>query len=1123
MGRTPARLEPNPGLAMSSSARARHLHVWIAAACVLSLAAPALAATGKVGVTHALTKVRPSTPAPNALVASLSAARNEFEAFQVVVQALDGGVQGVSMSVSALNGPDGAVLPASRVVLYREALYPVVTPSSTEGAKGDWPDPLIPDVDPYFGEKRNAFPFDVPAGESRAVWVDVFVPPGTPPGGYTGAVTVTGEGIGTVVVPVQLHVRAFELPSTASLKSAYGMGWDDACEAHHGSYEKCGYDAGIEKYHILYARAALDHRISLETVVYHFGSYADFDKTYGPLLNGTAPTRLVGAKLTTLRLSPPASTLAAWKSHFDSRGWGDVAFDYTCDEPPAGCPWSSIKPQAELVQAAGVPSLVTTDYSEASKHGLLDNVDILVPIVQYMHPKDGKDQRGVYDPFLAKSSKKQLWWYQSCISHGCGTGCSPTVDPWYAGWPSYAIDSSAIQNRAMEWLSYKYDIQGELYFQTTHMLTTAWTNSCDFSGNGDGTLFYPGTPAKIGGKTDIPVESIRMKLIREGMEDYEYLLLLQQLGDEAFARSTVTALFPQPSKITAASPEALYAARESLASRIEALTPLKPPPCTPLTCAQAGVQCGTAPDGCDGTLQCGGCDDGDICGLVAPNTCSPVCVPSGCDGACGAVPNGCGATIQCGGCGSGETCGVSVPNVCGPTCVAKTCAGVDAQCGNLDDGCGGTLKCGDCPTGMDCGTAAPNKCTSACAPKTCAQLGAQCGSAGDGCGGTLKCGGCAGGKTCGLTTPNICGSSCKPTDCDAAGAECGSLPSGCGAILQCGSCPAGWNCGVIGPNLCSVPEVPTLDVPAAAGPITVDGQLGEWDAVTPLTLSAGQAVADFQLMWTPDALYVAVSVADQELLAPVTGRDAPALWQSDGIEIMLDPALSLSEAPDADDRHIILSVLGDLYDATGVGEQGDPTADLGLIRAVTLQGGVGDGVADAGWHAELRIPWAALLIAPDMGRIIGADLAINDASVTGYHTTDWAGLEAYAQPAAWHRLRLAEAVSAPVGPGGSSDASDGPDASNGEELPTPGGDVVGPPGPLVPTEALPSKAWSNVPVLSSHSHVQPASQGGGCNTAEGAASWLLSLAIGLLYVALRRSKAADARPVRAMASGPDPR
>ena len=64
----------------------------------------------------------------------------------------------------------------------------------------------------------------------------------------------------------------------------------------------------------------------------------------------------------------------------------------------------------------------------------------------------------------------------------------------------------------------------------------AWTSQWDFNGNGDGTLFYPGTPERVGGATHVPVASIRLKMIREGMEDYEYLKLLADAGDEAFAQ-----------------------------------------------------------------------------------------------------------------------------------------------------------------------------------------------------------------------------------------------------------------------------------------------------------------------------------------------------------------------------------------------------------------------------------------------------------------------------------------------------------------------------------------------------------------------------------------------------------
>ncbi len=53
---------------------------------------------------------------------------------------------------------------------------------------------------------------------------------------------------------------------------------------------------------------------------------------------------------------------------------------------------------------------------------------------------------------------------------------------------------------------------------------------------GDGTFFYPGIPSRIGGETHIPIESLRLKHLRDGLEDFEYLRLLKELGDEALAR-----------------------------------------------------------------------------------------------------------------------------------------------------------------------------------------------------------------------------------------------------------------------------------------------------------------------------------------------------------------------------------------------------------------------------------------------------------------------------------------------------------------------------------------------------------------------------------------------------------
>jgi hypothetical protein len=541
----------------------------IATAVVVTSAGAAEAQTANVGVTSACEKVRPSFAVPALTEATIEAARDEFEAFQIVI---GGPATGVRVTLGDLTGP--ATIAAADIYTYRVGLYEVVTPSNTEGAVGPWPDPLIPDRDAYYGETRNAFPFDVPAGEARAVWVEVFVRPGTPPGVYHGAASVSADGLASREVPITLRVRGFDLPPTATLKTAFGMGWDAACRAHRGDYWACG-DAGVEEFHVLYARAALDHRVSIETVVYdgpHDGDWTHFDEVYGGLLDGTAPTRLEGARLTTIRLMTSDPTeMGWWHDHFEARGWLGALFDYTCDEPPAGCAFSDIPGRAAEVHAAGLRTLVTTDIDEMTENGLLDDIDIATPVVNYMHDRDGVDRRAEYDAFLASSPDKELWWYQSCMSHGCGDGCVGTDDAYFTGWPSYMIDASGVQARAMEWLSFRYRIAGELYFETTYMLPEAWDTQCWFSGNGDGTLFYPGTPARIGGTTDIPVESIRLKLIREGLEDYEYLHLLATLGESATAEAEAATLFPTPHDVTGASCDDLYGARTRLADRIEAL------------------------------------------------------------------------------------------------------------------------------------------------------------------------------------------------------------------------------------------------------------------------------------------------------------------------------------------------------------------------------------------------------------------------------------------------------------------------------------------------------------------------------------------------------------------------
>jgi MYXO-CTERM domain-containing protein len=131
----------------------------------------------------------------------------------------------------------------------------------------------------------------------------------------------------------------------------------------------------------------------------------------------------------------------------------------------------------------------------------------------------------------------------------------------------------------MEWQAWRQKAAGELYYDTTYAYTKgdAWTSQYYFGGNGDGTLFYPGTPAKIGGTSHIPLASLRVKLIREGMEDYEYLKALSDAGDPAMADAEAAALSPKAYQNVSDAAQ-IDAARHRIALRIEQLTGQTPPP-----------------------------------------------------------------------------------------------------------------------------------------------------------------------------------------------------------------------------------------------------------------------------------------------------------------------------------------------------------------------------------------------------------------------------------------------------------------------------------------------------------------------------------------------------------------
>jgi len=533
--------------------------------------------------THALQKVRPYDTVPEKVQNSvhISAARNEFESFQIVFRAETDEVEGLDLEAGDLKRSDGSVLSANNVATYFVRYLDLPKPSSIEGRAGEWPDALIPRIDRYSGERRNAFPFKLLRRYAQPIWIEIYIPPSTAPGTYRGDITMTLNGKREATIPVTVDVWSFALPSTSSLPNSFGLNGLTAVRQHLGKYTN---DDDVIRFTSLYRKAALWHRLSvyngsmLPPRTSYFGGkitvdWTRYDKEVAPFLDGTVIRRgepLYGAKATSIDV-PAVRTiqdderkvlyLRAFANHFREKGWFDRLFNYLWDEPkPENYP--EVVRQGKLAHSAvpDIKNLVTASF-HSDWAGV---VDIFVPIINCFAFKPGNVS--ACDQQVQQPKMPNLWWYQSCASHGCNI----VGGEYFRGWPSYVIDVDAVANRIMPWIAWKYNIRGELYYATNEAYSRkedAWDHIYLFGGNGDGTLFYPGRPRTIGGTTDIPIESIRLKLIRDGLEDYEYLRLLELGQGHAAAERYVDRLVTNAYTYDR-DPESLYEVRREISERL---------------------------------------------------------------------------------------------------------------------------------------------------------------------------------------------------------------------------------------------------------------------------------------------------------------------------------------------------------------------------------------------------------------------------------------------------------------------------------------------------------------------------------------------------------------------------
>lgn len=516
-------------------------------------------------------------PAADATSVDIAAARDEWESFQIFVRA-EQEVSGVDVVAGELVGPEGYVIGGDEIALFREHQLEITVGSYRNEAfqPGWYPDPLIPFVMPTSASQLvpptyQAVPFDLPADETHGFWVDIHVPVDAPAGDYEGSFFVRASE-GTTEISAHLTVWNFTLPRLATLKTA--LGWPPG---RMRSYYEARAAAGIEPepedwegVDLQAAELLSTHRINCRPPS---GMYPD-DQGDGTFLIPTEDIERVRAyvdqfHVNALSVPNPSSIfdapgpeldawLAAWDEAIVALDRPDVVFYiYLRDEPNDQEAYEWVRTWGTpIVAAQSLVQVLVVEQPEPQDAGwgnLYGAVDIWCPLFPIFEATSAAARQELGET---------IWTYTALAQR-----TPPT--PWWH------TDHPLLNYRVPAWTSWTFGIRGLLYWGGMaywDQVDDPWTDPATFvredndpvlTYNGEGTIIYPGRAVGYDGIAP----SMRLKALRDSIEDYEYLSILERGGLSADARTVVTALTPSWFEWNA-DPAAYETARAALAAQI---------------------------------------------------------------------------------------------------------------------------------------------------------------------------------------------------------------------------------------------------------------------------------------------------------------------------------------------------------------------------------------------------------------------------------------------------------------------------------------------------------------------------------------------------------------------------
>lgn len=443
---------------------------------------------------------------------SIDGARGETVSAQVVLIPGDA-ADTVTASISDLLHTDGS----SRIPAGAFRLQWVRYMDITRNSQGIPADELITAApvsipDPFWEDAARS----IEANAIQPLWIEPEIPSDAMPGIYQGELTVSGNK-GKATIPITLTVRDFVLSPTRHQRVLQwwdmpGRGFEqcklgtdeywkhlkNSCEfvyRHRQTDIRAGWEL-IEK------KTAPDGKVYWDTS--NFEKYAEIAFESGIRAiqfwaAGIHTNHQFQQDSRTVAVEANMEKLKALEKVIEKRKWKGRVLTSLADEPfiyHEKTYQSLLAEVRKIAPSVGVAEAIETDR--------IGDLDIYVPKLTHIN---------LWWPYFEelKREGKTVWIYTCC--HPIGR------------YPNRFLDLPLVKARALHWINYLYGLDGYLHWGLNWFTadidpyTEKGANPWNLP-PGDSQVAYPGKDGFVG--------SVRLSAMRDGLQDYEYLLILEE-------------------------------------------------------------------------------------------------------------------------------------------------------------------------------------------------------------------------------------------------------------------------------------------------------------------------------------------------------------------------------------------------------------------------------------------------------------------------------------------------------------------------------------------------------------------------------------------------------------------